>query len=291
MRLTATPTSGSIFRGWSGGGCTGTGPCSLTLTADTVLTATFAPAADACVITLTADTTLTATFQPQPGSAVALTVSKAGSGTGMVGSSPSGIDCGGDCSEVFPSDSTVTLTATPAPGSFFAGWGGDGCTGNGTCLLAMGANATVTAAFEAVPSNLVTVAVNQPQFSAGDTLVVSVGLSNPGLPLVADLYLGLLLPDGDTIVFFIGDGSGLMFGRASSPATFRPIGVGVTLASPFVVDVSDLFAHTWTGSEPRGRYLFFVAALSAGSLADGSVDAGELLALGVAPFTFGGAAR
>src|SRR5207245_1520762 len=41
--LTATPTAGSAFTGWSGGGCTGTGSCTVTLTAATTVTATFIP--------------------------------------------------------------------------------------------------------------------------------------------------------------------------------------------------------------------------------------------------------
>ena len=39
--LAATPAAGELFTGWSGGGCSGTGNCSLTLSADTVVTATF----------------------------------------------------------------------------------------------------------------------------------------------------------------------------------------------------------------------------------------------------------
>jgi hypothetical protein len=39
--LTATADSGSSFSGWSGGGCSGTGTCNLTLTADQTVTATF----------------------------------------------------------------------------------------------------------------------------------------------------------------------------------------------------------------------------------------------------------
>jgi hypothetical protein len=39
--LTATPDSGSDFAGWSGGGCSGTGDCTVTLTADITVTATF----------------------------------------------------------------------------------------------------------------------------------------------------------------------------------------------------------------------------------------------------------
>jgi Divergent InlB B-repeat domain len=40
VSLTAAPAAGSTFNGWSGG-CTGTGPCTLTLTAATAVTATF----------------------------------------------------------------------------------------------------------------------------------------------------------------------------------------------------------------------------------------------------------
>ncbi|HEU5320764.1 MAG TPA: choice-of-anchor D domain-containing protein, partial [Methylomirabilota bacterium] len=41
VTLSALPASGSTFAGWSGGGCSGTGTCSLTLTANTGVTATF----------------------------------------------------------------------------------------------------------------------------------------------------------------------------------------------------------------------------------------------------------
>jgi hypothetical protein len=42
VTLTATPAANSTFTGWSGGGCTGTGTCRVTLNADTTVTATFA---------------------------------------------------------------------------------------------------------------------------------------------------------------------------------------------------------------------------------------------------------
>ena len=41
VTLTATPNTGSSFAGWSGGGCTGTGTCTLSMNADTTVTATF----------------------------------------------------------------------------------------------------------------------------------------------------------------------------------------------------------------------------------------------------------
>jgi hypothetical protein len=42
VTLTATADSGSSFAGWSGGGCSGTGTCQVTLTAATSVTASFA---------------------------------------------------------------------------------------------------------------------------------------------------------------------------------------------------------------------------------------------------------
>lgn len=76
-------------------------------------------------------------------------VTKAGTGTGTVTSSPSGIDCGATCSGSFPPPGSVTLSATPTGGSTFDGWTGGVCAGTGTCVVS--ANATVTATFTAAP--------------------------------------------------------------------------------------------------------------------------------------------
>jgi uncharacterized delta-60 repeat protein len=43
VTLVAAPYAGSTFAGWSGGGCSGTGSCEVTLNADTTVTASFGP--------------------------------------------------------------------------------------------------------------------------------------------------------------------------------------------------------------------------------------------------------
>ena len=87
IQLTATPTVGSVFTGWSGGGCTGTGACTTSVTAATSVTATF---------TISTQT---------------LTVLGAGTGTGGVTSVPTGINCGTECSKIVNYGTMVTLTA------------------------------------------------------------------------------------------------------------------------------------------------------------------------------------
>ncbi|MBI2525483.1 MAG: S8 family serine peptidase [Candidatus Rokubacteria bacterium] len=124
VTLTPTPAAASAFTGWSGGGCTGTGACTVTLTAATSVTATF-------------------TLVTFP-----LMVTKAGAGGGTVTSSPAGISCGAACAASYASGTAVTLTATPAANSTFAGWSGAGCSGTGPCTITVTAAAAVTAAFD-----------------------------------------------------------------------------------------------------------------------------------------------
>src|SRR6266496_3998631 len=125
VTLTAAAAGGSTFTGWSGGGCSGTG---------------------SCVVTMNASTTITATFTLQTQS-YSLTVNKGGTGSGTVTSNPGGISCGATCSASYNSGTVVTLTAAAAGGSTFAGWSGGGCSGTGSCVVTMNAATTVAATF------------------------------------------------------------------------------------------------------------------------------------------------
>jgi endo-1,4-beta-xylanase len=75
-----------------------------------------------------------------------LTVTKSGTGSGTVGSSPAGISCGPTCAASYASGASVTLTATADAGSTFSGWSG-ACSGTSACTVSMSAARAVTAAF------------------------------------------------------------------------------------------------------------------------------------------------
>jgi hypothetical protein len=77
-----------------------------------------------------------------------LSVSNAGGG--VVGSSPSGINCGSSCSGDFTPGTAVTLTATPDGTHLFSGWSG-ACSGTGSCQVTMDAAKSVTASFTSAP--------------------------------------------------------------------------------------------------------------------------------------------
>jgi len=131
LALSATPATGSTFSGWSGA-CTGTGTCAFVVDGAKNLTATFA-----------ASTPTT----------YALSLTKAGTGSGTVTSNPSGISCGSTCSASYNSGTSVILAAAAATGSTFTGWGG-ACSGTGTCTVSMSAARSVTATFTAAAAPL-----------------------------------------------------------------------------------------------------------------------------------------
>ncbi len=63
-----------------------------------------------------------------------LSVTKSGTGSGTVLSSPAGINCGTTCSADFPTSTLVTLTAIEDSNSYFAGFTGD-CNSQGEVLV------------------------------------------------------------------------------------------------------------------------------------------------------------
>jgi List-Bact-rpt repeat protein len=123
VTLSATPAAGSTFTGWNGGGCAGTGPCTIAGNARVAVAATFTAATKS------------------------IAVSKAGDVTGSIVSSPAGIQCGTTCFATYSAGTQVTLTANPAAGSTFAGWSGGGCSGTGACTVNGSGLTSVTATF------------------------------------------------------------------------------------------------------------------------------------------------
>jgi hypothetical protein len=76
-----------------------------------------------------------------------LTLSKSGTGNGIITSSPAGINCGPDCTHAFNYDYSVTLTATSDSTSKLVNWTGcDSVSGN-QCTVNMTSDKTVTANF------------------------------------------------------------------------------------------------------------------------------------------------
>ena len=204
VTLTATADASSTFTGWSGGGCSGTGPCVVTMDAAKAVAADFTlrqhtltvttggtgtgavssnPIGIACgadcsesfahgtMVALTATAGTSSAFTGWTGACsgvgpcivtmdmaravgatftldqLSLTVSKAGTGAGLVTSSPAGITCGATCTASFAAGTVIALSATPQPSSTFTGWSGGGCAGTGACMVTLAASTTVTATF------------------------------------------------------------------------------------------------------------------------------------------------
>ena len=126
--LSAAPSTGFTFQGWSGD-CSGSGStCSVAMTQVRSVTANF----------------VAVTYE--------LSVEKSGAGSGTVASTPDGISCGSTCSALIPEGTDISLEATPDSNSIFSGWSG-ACAGSGsTCEIESNRARTVKAIFDLIPA-------------------------------------------------------------------------------------------------------------------------------------------
>ncbi len=123
VSLTPAAAPGSRFVAWSGD-CSGSG---------------------GCTVTMTAARNVQATFDIDPNKT--LTVIKSGNGAGTVTSNTGGINCGSTCSADYSSGASVVLTAAADTAtSTFTGWSG-ACSGTSTCTVTMDAAKTAVATF------------------------------------------------------------------------------------------------------------------------------------------------
>jgi hypothetical protein len=125
-QATATANAVSVFTGWGGDCGTGT--------------------ANPVDVLMDANKTCTASFRLPT-----LTVSLIGNGTGTVSSADNNINCpAGDCSHVYATGASITLTATPDSDFIFKGWRGTGinCPGTAPCTVTMDSYKDIVVSFQ-----------------------------------------------------------------------------------------------------------------------------------------------
>jgi hypothetical protein len=151
-------------------------------------------------------------------------------------------------------------------------------------------NATVGVAKSVYVADLtsVRVSVNQSAFHSGDGLRIGLTAKNAVAAFDADLYLGLLLPDGATLCFVtaLSPLAGQCVPLSTDPSSFPRLAANIPVPSSLDATLPDLIAYTFGGGEPPGVYSVFALLTRPGALADGVIDPGDIIGLDVQPFTF-----
>jgi hypothetical protein len=154
VTLTPSPDQFNQFKGWSGS-CTGTGACSVAMTAAKSVGAVFDP----IYYLVTANTT----------------------GSGFVYSGYLDIECA-SCSQQAGAGKVIDFAGHPQIGWVFTGFTGGACSGTGVCQVTLTGPITVTANFLQQPSPTVTTSAATSVTRTSATLNGSVIGSTAGGP-------------------------------------------------------------------------------------------------------------
>ncbi len=139
--------------------------------------------------------------------------------------------------------------------------------------------------------------LNQASFGPGDILEVGTREANSGPETSVDKHLGLFLPheagpavgcSANDPVAFVAEGGGMVVTCLSAPAQgFPPFARNVMLPADLPLTATDsVFSGVWPSEAPAGTYIVFMADVLSGSLADGVLGPGDLLALATASLSF-----
>ena len=137
-----------------------------------------------------------------------------------------------------------------------------------------------------VPALSLKVSASQTSFTTGESLKLDVGASSPGLQSMIDVYMIILMPDGDSLVYFIDLEANLAFGNASNLAGLTPMAASIDMSAPFAANLPDFFIFNWTGQESAGDYVAYLVMVKAGSLNDGNLDQDDILQIDKTEFSF-----
>jgi uncharacterized repeat protein (TIGR01451 family) len=129
--------------------------------------------------------------------------------------------------------------------------------------------------------------LNQTAFHPGEVVEVAVAVQNGGPAFSADAYVGALLPDG-TAVFLtsLSPPIGVVTTLGVNPGSFPPLLTDVIVPEGLDATIPDFLSLPFSDQPPRGEYAVFAVLARAGTLEDGRIDPGDLVASAVQPFTF-----
>jgi hypothetical protein len=139
VSLTATPVAGHSFGGWARA-CTGSTVCTLSMTVDRLVSAQFLRGPFRITVTGGSTGAGSGTVTTQSGLIPAINCKVT-----------SGAPAATGCSAVYRAYTSVILTATPAAGNAFVGWGSP-CSGTGPCKITVTKNRSPSATFAPQPS-------------------------------------------------------------------------------------------------------------------------------------------
>ena len=221
----------------------------------------------------------------------ALSVAKAGNGTGTVTSSPGGINCGSDCTENYSANTIVTLTAAPTTGHSFGGWSG-ACSGSSSsCTVTLNAARSVTATFTQPPQATLHIAKVG---SGSGTVARAGGALNCGVICTETLTIGSTItlsatPSGGSN--FVGWSGGVCSGTGVCAFTLNATDTVTAIFSSTLggSTVNPLLMTNIGGTGSSGQNYWFTVPANASNLkielSGGAGDADLYVRYGSTPTT------